>query len=207
MSKRKKDFFWASYTDLMTSLFFVMLVLYMLTFVLLKKQQKEFEEKAKRFEELEEMEKSLGKLEETELFVYQPTYKRYIFKESIQFSKESATISPRYTRNLRKAGQEIYSVVEKSAKDFNVRYLLVIEGMASRDRASDEFNYQLSYRRAKSLYEFWKNQGIEFDEKVCEVLIAGSGTGGVGRDSINEVKNQQFLIQIIPKVEIVQTNE
>ena len=34
----KKSFFWASYADLMTSLFFIMLTLFVLTIVMLKRQ-------------------------------------------------------------------------------------------------------------------------------------------------------------------------
>lgn len=44
MAKNKPDFFWTSYTDLMTSLFFIMLTLYVLTYVKLNstiKLQKE----------------------------------------------------------------------------------------------------------------------------------------------------------------------
>ena len=37
MKKKSEGFFWASFTDLMISLFFIMLVLYVLTFVRLKK--------------------------------------------------------------------------------------------------------------------------------------------------------------------------
>ncbi len=38
MAIKKESFFWTSYSDLMTSLFFVMLVLFVLTVVLLNKK-------------------------------------------------------------------------------------------------------------------------------------------------------------------------
>ncbi len=38
MAQRKESFFWTSYSDLMTSLFFVMLVLFVLVIVLLHKR-------------------------------------------------------------------------------------------------------------------------------------------------------------------------
>jgi len=41
MKKKNGDIFWMSFSDLMTSLFFVVLVLYVLTYVMLKKQQGE----------------------------------------------------------------------------------------------------------------------------------------------------------------------
>jgi hypothetical protein len=41
---KKQSFFWASYADLMTSLFFIMLVLFVLTAVILKKQARASEQ-------------------------------------------------------------------------------------------------------------------------------------------------------------------
>ena len=38
MAQKKESFFWTSYSDLMTSLFFVMLVLFILVIVLLHKR-------------------------------------------------------------------------------------------------------------------------------------------------------------------------
>lgn len=40
---KHNSFFWASYADLMTSLFFIMLVLFILTTVMLKRQVDEIE--------------------------------------------------------------------------------------------------------------------------------------------------------------------
>ena len=54
MAARKKssDFFWVSFADLMTSLFFIMLVLFVLTVVYLRVEQN------KIIAEVEELEKS-----------------------------------------------------------------------------------------------------------------------------------------------------
>ncbi len=38
---KKKNFFWVGYSDLLTSLFFVMLVLFVVTFIILKKKNDE----------------------------------------------------------------------------------------------------------------------------------------------------------------------
>ncbi len=40
MSKNNKDYFWLSYADLMTSLFFIMLVLFVLVFSIMHKKEK-----------------------------------------------------------------------------------------------------------------------------------------------------------------------
>jgi hypothetical protein len=84
-------------------------------------------------------------------------------------------------------------------KGDNIKYLIVIEGMSSNIAYSE--NYQLSYDRALSLFRLWQQHNIQLDPTICEVMIAGSGTGGVGRFSGGkEVRNQRFLIQIIPKI-------
>ena len=91
---------------------------------------------------------------------------------------------------------------------------MVISGRSSNLQGNDTtHNYYLSYERAYSLYNFWKPI-IDFDDaKYNELLdfqIAGNGIGGIGRvekkyisdklDENEEMKNQTFLIQIIPKI-------
>jgi hypothetical protein len=82
----------------------------------------------------------------------------------------------------------------------------VIEGMASLDNYP--LNYELSYKRALSLFRLWKSNGISFDPEVCEIQISGSGTAGIreffGKE---EFKNQRFLIHIIPKMGKIVENE
>ena len=86
----------------------------------------------------------------------------------------------------------------------DITYLVVIEGMASKDSYHD--NDALSYKRALSLYYLWKRNGISFEKSQCEVQISGSGIRGRGRfndDGNNpedEVKNQRIIIQIVPKI-------
>ena len=45
MAKKEKSLFWASYADLMTSLFFVMLVLFIGAIVVLDQERREFKGK------------------------------------------------------------------------------------------------------------------------------------------------------------------
>jgi hypothetical protein len=54
-----------------------------------------------------------------------------------------------------------------------------------------------------ALYELWKKElkGIIFNPNYCEIQIAGSGTEGIREYSGDkEFMNQQFLIQIVPKM-------
>jgi hypothetical protein len=67
-----------------------------------------------------------------------------------------------------------------------------------------DFTYGLSYQRALALYKFWESNGVEFDRNTFEVIIAGSGFYGAGRYAgAQETRNKRFLIQVIPKIGIL----
>ena len=53
MAEKKESFFWTSYSDLMTSLFFIMLTLFVLVIVLLHKRMEATE---KQLEEIKKVE-------------------------------------------------------------------------------------------------------------------------------------------------------
>jgi len=196
MKHKESNFFWTSYTDLMTSLFFVMLALYILTVAVLRYQQKATEEQLKKIKEIQNATKALPQ----EFFQYQPEYKRFSLNQQIAFESGKAIIPLNKRLYLIEVGRSIQKLVDNlkvKYKDSNIKYLIVIEGMASKDNYS--YNYQLSYERAFSLYNFWQDNNIKLDPSICEIIISGSGIGGVGREKI-EYKNQRFLIQIIPKI-------
>ncbi len=197
MSKQAK-IFWTSYADLMTSLFFIMLVLLVLTIAMMKRQAKATEEQLKKIVEIQNSVKEL----DTIYFSYQDEYKRFSLKKQVQFIEGKSEIPYQYESYLLSVGRNIENLirnVQLKYKGNDIKYMIVIEGMASKDNY--KFNDQLSYLRALSLYEFWKKNNIHFDPLFCELQIAGSGTKGVGRyTGSDEKKNQQFLIQIIPKI-------
>ena len=206
----RKSFFWASYADLMTSLFFIMLVLFVLTVIMLQKeiQKSEASRKATETElnKIREIQNAISNIS-PDYFAYNSTYKKHVLKIDVEFQKDSYDIKDilEGTRqNLVKAGNEIKNFISDAvANNPGTQYLLIIEGQASRDRASDVHNYNLSYQRAFALWKFWQEYGIHFNPSQCEVIIAGSGTEGVPRDKTNEEKNQRFLIHILPKPGII----
>jgi len=151
---------------------------------------------------IQEIHKAIENLD-SRFFVYQPAYKRHILRPQVQFKTGNSDIAPSYKPMLVKAGQALHKLADRLEPGDNIKYLLVIEGMASKD--GYRRNYELSYERALSLFRLWQQEGIHFDQDRFEVMIAGSGTGGVGRDLRNEKNNQRFLIQIIPKVGELQT--
>ena len=201
MKNTKQDFFWPSFTDLMMSLFFIMLVLYALTYVYMKNQQRATEDQLRKIKEIQSAVNAL----DTKYFTYDSTYKRFTLNRQISFPSKQSTLTNADDRKyLLNVGISIQVLIEKLKRKYagqNISYMVVIEGMASLD--SYDKNFQLSYERALALYRLWQGAGIKLDASTCELQIAGSGIAGVGR-SRNEALNQRFLIQIIPKIGTMQ---
>jgi flagellar basal body-associated protein FliL len=78
---KKQSFFWASYADLMTSLFFIMLVLFVLTAVILKKQARASEQ---AIEKINQVVTALQLLD-TNYFDYDEKSLRYKLNIDIRF--------------------------------------------------------------------------------------------------------------------------
>lgn len=203
MSKQKKEsFFWTSFSDLMMSLFFVMLLLFILTIAILHKGLVATKDQLAKIEEIEE---ATNKIDST-YFEYREEYKKHILKISVNFPKKKSNIlfiDNRTRRNLLAAGRTIQNFILDVTQKYPIQYLLIIEGQASKDTYSR--NYELSYERALALSRFWRDNNIDFG-KSCEVLISGSGTGGTMREN-KEILNQRFLIHIIPKPGIIEASK
>ncbi|NVK75115.1 MAG: hypothetical protein HWE24_16720 [Oceanospirillaceae bacterium] len=206
---KKNSFFWVSYSDLMTSLFFIMLVLYVVTFVLLKKEKDGLLAKARQLEEIEAVEKALETLD-TNYFQFDNSNKRYRLAIDARFTPNSASILdiPKEKRvEFLSAGKELYSKLDTIIQENpDINYLLVIEGNTQRFmnnwQVDPNMGYRLSYKRALALYNYWLSNGIDFRNlgSQCEIVIAGSGYFGQSRDIENPNNNRKFSIQITSKV-------
>ena len=212
---KNKSFFCSSYADLMTSLFFVMLALFIVTIVALEKARKgeiertkELEAKIAKADEINNATRELDSLH-SDYFQYFPEYKKHKLKVSVNFPVNSPSMTniPNKTKqDLITVGNILREFIRKTTnKNPHIQYLLIIEGQASKDDYKE--NYELSYQRALSLKRFWEQYGIHFADKNCEVLICGSGDGklsgtGLMREQ-KEVLNQRFLIHILPKPGII----
>lgn len=223
--KGNKSFFWASYADLMTSLFFVMLMLFVVAVVELNKKNTELQNTNTTIEiEKEKLQAQLDKAQEienatmgleSEYFEYKSEYKKHKLTIDVSFPTGKSDIEryvPEATKKeLLAAGRKAKSFIDSTTvKHPGIQYLLIIEGQASKDPY--QRNYELSYERALSLKKFWEKGDakgpILFTEKNCEVLICGSGDGrqsgtGLMRET-NERLNQRFLIHILPKPGVIE---
>ena len=199
----KRSFFWASYADLMSSLFFIMLVLFVLTVVMLKKQVDATETEINKIKEIQN---AISNIDST-YFVYNVEHKKHILKIDVGFQTNSADITDinEDTRlQLLNAGKAINRFIKEACKKYNAQYLLIIEGQASKDNFIR--NNELSYERALALVNYWKDNGVYFNPEQCEVIISGSGQDGTLRiqpDVAGNVKNQRFLIHILPKPGVI----
>lgn len=220
MSKNKKEsFFWTSYSDLMTSMFFIMLVLFVVTVALLHKEMLKIgeEREAMRIErdvtlaqinKIKEIQEATQTIDTT-YFRFDENFKRHTLRNiEVSFKTYSSDIKdiPKDVRKtLAEAGKAIRESLLQAQKDNpDAKFLLIVEGQTSNDGYVR--NYELSYERALSLVKFWSSQKIYFDEAGgihnCEVIISGSGKSSKFRelpDNKDNTKNQRFVIHIIPK--------
>lgn len=223
MAKQRESFFWVSYSDMMTSLFFIMLLLFVLSTAGMFLQKKASEEQIKR---LEEVQTTIEQLD-THYFEEDTINKRWnlrqvftpkfnVYDDNINgFDSDGKALND--TTELIKVGYSLLQVVDnlnelkeqEEYKNMNLSFLVVIEGMASKDAYND--NDALSYRRALSLYYLWHRNNISFEASDCEVQVSGSGVRGIGRivppsnvsnDEAKEIEklNQRIVIQIVPKI-------
>lgn len=221
MSKNKKEsFFWTSYSDLMTSLFFVMLVLFVLSLVIVKQSARKSNEDITRVldsvkvsnEQLTrilKIDEQFRPLQESGLFKYYPDTRKFVAKDLIGqeiFNPNSVEIRSEYIEPTLKVGQQLEATLRELTRSTDFKYLLVIEGNMANyyDRSlrldvDHTESYVNSYRRALAVYDLWRSHKIDLRKYGVEVLICGSGMNGLDRDP-NENNNKRFTIQIIPKV-------
>lgn len=224
MKSKGTSFFWPSFTDLMTSMFFIMLVLFVLSYARLRIRVDDLSRKLRVYEIVEQNLKPLK--EDTVLFRYESLYKRFTLGFDVNFVTNKDGIKSGdilyYNStivNIENVGRRLQTLIDnlavtkaKDSSQRNVSYLVIISGYASHLLLGTQVNdYSLSYSRAYNLWEYWKSIGIDFENSryngLVDLQIAGNGWGGVGRfrrDPENsmqsEIKNQRFIIQIVPKI-------
>lgn len=222
MSKNNRNsFFWTGYSDLMTSLFFVMLVLFVLTLAHSNKKINLLREglsaTKQQIEKIKEIEESVRNIN-SEYFEYDSLFKRHTLKNiSVSFDEYSFNITDipsEQQKRLIEVGKSIESFVDSAVlKNPNVKYLLIIEGQSSKDDYFRDKYYNndvLSYQRALSLFDFWKQNEIIFSAEFCEAIISGSGQNSSFRiqpDNRHNEANQRFVIHIIPKPGIIEASK
>ena len=250
MDSKESGHFWPSYVDVMTTLFAIMLVLFAVSFSRFKVKEKQLQSLVDEYENIITVYSTVSSIDSTKYFGYNKQYLKHLFTVDVQYQTSEYDLQNKLRfdntnpnmaeRDIIKANsirdsiiaaghliKNTISTLERTERNSdNIKFLVIIEGQASRKpyRVNDWMNnYTLSYLRAQYLNEFWKKNGIELESSQCQVIISGSGEGGVPRynpddpeynlkvkypnpaeykkmyNSIEE-KNQRFLIHIVPVI-------
>lgn len=219
MSKGKKEsFFWTSYSDLMTTLFFVMLVLFVLSMIVVKHNaQKANEEISRVLDSVKVSNEQLTRilnideqfkpLQESGMFKYYPDTRKFVAVDLIGqeiFNPNEVVIKPEFRQKTLEVGRVLDDLLKELTKNKEFKYQVVIEGNMANTwdkRYSKDLNesYIASYKRTLAVYKLWNDNNIGLRKYGVELLICGSGLNGLDREP-REDNNKRFTIQIIPKV-------
>lgn len=219
----RQDSFWTSYADLMTSLFFIMLVLFVICIIQVGKKNIDLGNALKGVEIENEQYKQLLQINEQFELLSKSTCLAYDQEKCMFYAKDLVgieifyhdddKIKDEYKKTIDKIGLDLIAILKELGKN-NFSYQLVIEGTAAipwKELKEKSYNpdlqyaYDLSYRRALALYNAWRK--YNFRKYNTEIIIAGSGFNGINRDNIVEENNKRFIIQIIPKIQRPQPEE
>lgn len=235
--KNSKDFFWPSYVDVMTNLFAITLVLFVVSFFLFKGKNAELEETNAQLEVIREeyvrvqaMNKAIQEWDNNPYFKYDVKHQKHILTLPFEYGTDRCEIpsglkNPEVEGDIKKVGESIiqtinelltqYVEADSLKQSFNIKFLVVIEGQASRI-GGEEYNDILSYRRALYLKKYWLNpannvsyNGLTFTDPnlKCELIVSGSGFSGSPREpeflSTGKANpaNQRFLVHIVPVID------
>lgn len=225
-NSNKKSLFWTSFSDLMTSMFFAMLVLFVVvvvamgaanrnlqqTIIELEEAKKRAEATAEQLTQITQLSKQFETLTTSSSLGYDADKRMFYAKDFVGieiFHSNTDTIKNEYLETVTNVGNDLQNILKQlNSNNKNFKYLLVIEGTAAipwEQKISGTYNpdspamYDLSYRRALALYNKWKHLNLR--RYNTEIIIAGSGFNGINRDNINEDNNKRFIIQIIPKID------
>lgn len=241
MDGKNNGSFWPSYVDIMTTLFAITLILFAVSFSRFKIKERQLESLVNEYENIITVYSTVGSIDSTKYFGYNDQYLKHLFTVDVEYPQKEYKIDRLKLDEIDKdaadnkrdsiiqAGLIVKETIMKLEKSdsikSNIKFLVVIEGQASKVGFNiDDWhnNYTLSYLRAQFLNEFWKQHGIDLASiPQCELIIAGSGEGGVPRVipdenklkaetsspkeywakwTAEEGKNQRFLIHIVPVI-------
>ncbi|MCH4552207.1 hypothetical protein [Aestuariibaculum lutulentum] len=205
---KKSGFFWVSYADLMTSLFFIMLVLYVITLTILQGEMGKIIAQNEQLKKITQIEEQFRPLQKDASFHYLENCNKYVAKDLIGieiFESNESIIKQKYIENTIIVGKKVETFLNALiAENNDFKYLLIIEGNMANTwdmklNKDSAYGYKKSYERALAVYNLWLKNSITFRKENIEVLITGSGFNGLCRDEIED-NNKRFSIQILPKV-------
>ena len=211
IGRKNKESFWPSYVDIMTTLFAVMLILFAVSYARFKKKEGELEMLLNDYKDIINIYSKVDSIDKSSFYAYDSLYLKHTITISIAYQEGEYDIhklkldeiheierANEKRDSIRQAGslvQQIINELEEKSSD-NIKFLVVIEGQSSKiPFYYNEWknNETLSFLRAKYLKQYWtapvKDGGCGLFKKTsendikskCEIIVAGSGEGGVPR--------------------------
>jgi len=211
IGRKNKESFWPSYVDIMTTLFAVMLILFAVSYARFKKKEGELEMLVNDYKDIINIYSKVDSIDKSPFYAYDSLYLKHTITISIAYQDREYDIhklkldqagqteqANAKRDSIRQAGilvQQIIKELEEKSSD-NIKFLVVIEGQSSKIPFYEgewKNNETLSFLRAKYLKHYWtapvEEGGCGLFKKTsendikskCEIIVAGSGEGGVPR--------------------------
>ena len=196
IGRKNKESFWPSYVDIMTTLFAVMLILFAVSYARFKLKEGQLEMLVNEYKDIIDVYSTVDSIDNSGYYAYDTQYLKHMLTVSIAYQDKA----DEKRDSIRQAGLLVQNIIydlEKSNSDSkNIKFLVVIEGQSSRIPFNDndwQNNETLSFLRAKFLRKFWTDPVSEGGcglfqhtsendaDSKCEIIVAGSGEGGVPR--------------------------
>lgn len=225
--KNSKDFFWTGYVDVMTNLFAITLVLFVVSFFLFKKKNDALSVLEEEYRRIRDMKEALQSLDNNKYFEYNREYQKHILTIPFEYIRDQYAIpsglrNPEVVVQIADVGKSIIKTilqlkaqyVDNNNNAFKIKFLIVIEGQASKS-GIEEYNDVLSFHRALYLKKYWldpennvtyNGKSFSSPELQCEMIVSGSGFSGSPREPdfihghVNPA-NQRFLVHVVPVID------
>jgi len=182
---------WPAYVDAMSISLFVILLIFVVAFIryqylgfLVGKGEQDIQTIKGLFEQ-ENFKLKDGKI---------------IIQEDVLFDFDSYTLKETGKEKLKKVGEKLQRFLTDQNK---AKFSIIVEGHTD-TYGSYDYNLQLSFKRAKAVTDFWKEElsfGLE-EDKTLDLLPAGYGKTRLftlTKDNVKEASNRRIEIRIVPK--------
>ncbi len=88
MNKKNNGSFWPSYVDIMTTLFAIMLVLFVVSYSRFKNKEEQLKSLVDEYENIITVYSTVGSIDSTEYFGYNKEYLKHLFTVDVEYQQK-----------------------------------------------------------------------------------------------------------------------